>query len=111
MPDYFDDFEQVSPQEEWVAKDWNGHENFAWLKLMQEHINAKMASGRTGLEDLEAKDTLCLAEFSGKDGLIEVVSEFQTHWALRDYLKASKMHEEQNPEPFTGDIDEDFEDH
>lgn len=38
-------------------------------------------------------------------------TEFQSHWALRDYLKTSNMHEEQNPEPFTCYIDEDFQDH
>ena len=88
VPDYFHDFVEVSPQEEWSAKEWNGHENLAYVTRMQEYIKAKMTSG-----------------------LIEVVSEFQSHWALRDYLKTSKMHEEQNPEPFTCYIDEDFEDH
>jgi len=111
VPDYFHDFVEVSPQEEWSAKEWNGHENLAYVTRMQEYINAKMTSGRIGFDELEAKETLCLEEFSGKDGLIEVVSEFQSHWALRDYLKTSKMHEEQNPEPFTCYIDEDFEDH
>ena len=46
-----------------------------------------------------------------EDGLLKVVEDFQTHWAPRNFIQENKSsEEEENPEPGTCYIDEDFED-
>ena len=60
--------------------------------------------------DLEAHEGLSLAEIEKPDGILETVQEFQLHWQLRDFLDGNKKKEENDPEPDTLYIEEDFQD-
>ena len=87
-----------------------GFQNAGYIETLASWIAD--APNRRPVENLELGvhdfDALKLIESEG--GILELVSNFQMHWQLRDYLMANKTHEETNPESDTVYIDEDFQD-